>query len=138
MTLAELNAHFDLLTERAKAQEIRSSILDKARPGSPPLTGMPRGTDVSDKVGNLAIELAELDDEIAEIDSKIAASAIRIEPFIKSIRNIQTRMIFRLRFLRGLSWGEVADALGKYVSEVSVKQICYNYLRVHEHDVTCR
>lgn len=138
MTLAELNAHFDLLMQRVQAQEILNSLYDKARPGSPPLTGMPRGTDVTDKVGNLALEIAEFKEQVDELDTRIAESSIKVEMFVKGISNLRMRLIFRLRFIRGQSWKEVADAIGASISESTAKQLCYNYLRTHEHDLTCR
>ena len=39
-------------------------------------------------------------------------------------------MIFRLRFLHGYSWGEVAYYVGTGISEDTAKQVCYRYLKI--------
>ena len=132
MTLDELNAHLGLLEDLATTREIRESFLIKAQPGAAPLTGMPHGSGVKDKIGNLAVEIAELDTQIETLEWVIKESEKTILPFIEGIQNITARMALRLRFLRGLSWGEVASIFGKRWSEDSVKKICYRYLEFRE------
>ena len=51
-----------------------------------------------------------------------------VTEFVESIENDQTRMIFRLRFLRCLTWGEVAAVIGGRNTEDGVKSACYRYL----------
>lgn len=130
MTLDELNEHLGLLEDLATTREIRESFLTKAKPGAAPLTGMPHGSGVKDKVGDLAAEIADLDEQIETLEWAVQESEKHVLPFIDSIRDIQTRMIFRLRFVRGLSWKKVAWTFGKTDSEDAVKKICYRYLGV--------
>ena len=87
------------------------SLRDAACPGAAALTGMPHTPGIKDKVGDLAAE-----------------SEGQIMPFIQGIDDDQTRLIFRLRFLRGLAWKEVAAVIGGRNSEDSVKMVCYRYL----------
>ena len=51
-----------------------------------------------------------------------------VTAYITQIPDDQTRMIFRLRFLRGLTWSEVAALIGGRNTESAVKNICYRYL----------
>lgn len=128
MTLQELNKHFELREKLAKAHEMLDALRAAACPGAQVLTGMPHATGVKDKVGDLAVEIADMDERIEFLESEIKASEASILPFIKSIDDDQTRLIFRLRFIRGLTWKEVAAVVGGRNSEDSVKMVCYRYL----------
>lgn len=128
MTLLELNKHFELREKLAKAHEMLDALRAAACPGAQVLTGMPHATGVKDKVGDLAVEIADMDERIEFLESEIKASEASILPFIKSIDDDQTRLIFRLRFIRGLTWKEVAAVVGGRNSEDSVKMVCYRYL----------
>lgn len=128
MSLQELNEHFELRGELATAQSIRASLHDAIYPQSPSLTGMPHGSGASDRVGDLAAEIADIDASIERIKAEIARSEERIMAFIAEIDNAQTRLIFRLRFIRGLQWKEVAAVIGGHNTEVGVKTACYRYL----------
>lgn len=129
MTLDELNKHLELREKLAKAQEMLVSLRVAAQPGAAKLTGMPHTPGVRDKVGDLAAEIADLSGRIDEITAEIAQQEPWIEAFIAEISDDQTRMVFRLRFLRGLSWKEVSQVLGQYTTEKSVSDLCYKHLR---------
>lgn len=104
------------------------SLRDKAYPGASVITGMPHSSDVKDKVGDLASEIADMDRSIAMLEEEVKASEEMIAPFILAIDDNQTRLIFRLRFLRGMAWKEVAAVIGGRNSEDSVRMVCYRYL----------
>ena len=129
MTLLELNEHFDLLEKLDKAEEVMRALRDASHPQSPKLSGMPRTPGVKDKVGDLAVELADMNSRIRFLQAEISRQEAPIEAFISEIEDDQTRMAFRLRFLRGLSWKEVSSVLGRFTSERSVSELCYKYLR---------
>lgn len=112
-----------------------ASFEAKAHPGAQALTGMPHTPGVSDKVGDLAVEIADLKDQIARLESEIEQKRGQVTQFIVSIENDQTRMIFRLRFLRCLTWSQVADVIGGRNTEDGVKKACYRYLRAIGVDV---
>ena len=132
MTLDELNEHLGLLEDLAATKAIRETFMAKAQPGAAAITGMPHSSGVKDKVGDLAVEIADLDSQIEILEQMVKESEKRVLPFIESIRDNWTRMIFRLRFQRGLSWGEVAGVFGRRASEESVKKSCYRYLGFRE------
>ena len=122
MTLQELNQHFDLLEQLSEAEEMLDALRAAACPGAQNLSGMPHAPGVRDKVGDLAVEIAET------LRSEVRESEAHILPYITNIRDNQTRLVFRLRFLRGLTWKEVARVIGGRNSEDSVKMVCYRYL----------
>ena len=129
MTLQELNQNFQLLKQLNKACDILASLEESAFPRSPVLSGLPHASGNKDKVGELAAEIADMRARVEFIENEIKRKRQEIEPFINGISDDQVRIIIRLRFLRGLSWGEVAAAIGGGNNANSVKCICYRYLR---------
>jgi len=130
VTLEQLNELFDLREKLSKAMETRLSLESAACPGAQVLTGMPHGTGVKDKVGDLAVEIADLSARIEYLQRAIDEREKEFESFVSTIDDDQTRIIFRLRFSRGLSWKEVSQILGKYTTENSVKAACYRVFHV--------
>lgn len=128
MTLEKLNRHFLLRERLAKAKDMLVSLRATACPGAQVLNGMPRSPGVSNKVGDLAIEIADLESSIRSLTDEILREESEINKFVAEIKNDQTRMIFRFRFLHCLTWGEVAAIIGGNNSESAVKNICYRYL----------
>lgn len=128
MTLQDLSRYYKLRERLNRDEEILASFEARAHPGAQVLTGMPHAPGVRDKVGDLAVEIADMKEQIAALQREIATEEKRVSDFISGIENDQTRMIFRLRFLRCLTWGEVASVIGGRNTEAGVKNICYRYL----------
>lgn len=132
MTLQELNAYFHLLGQLHKARELLASLEAAASPQSPGLDGMPRAPGVRDSVGRLAVEIADMRARVRFLAGEADAQRGRVARYIDGIADDQARLIFRLRFLRGLSWGEVAAVVGGGNTENGVKCVCYRYLQRHD------
>lgn len=128
MDLAELNQHFELVRKLQSVQEMYEKIEAKSL-GAQALTGMPHGTGVSDKVGMLAAELADLSSRLDYLKEQVEKSTGPVEEFTDTIENERTRKIFRYRFLYGMSWGEVAGMFGSETSEAVVKMDVQNYFK---------
>lgn len=128
MTLQELTAHQRLREQLEEEKEILQSLRDRAYPGAQNLSGMPHGSDVRDKVGDLAIEIADMEDDIRRLNQKIKQQEIAVLFYIEQIEDARLRTIFRLRFIRGLTWKEVGAMLGGRNNEACVKASCYRYL----------
>lgn len=129
MTLQELSQHFKLREQLARDEELLKSLEAAAYPGAHVLTGMPHTPGVSDKVGYLAAEIADMKEQIRILSEEIAQDEATVAAYIETIEDGQTRMIFRLRFLRCLTWAEVATVIGGKNTEEGVKTACYRYLR---------
>ena len=129
MTLEDLNQHLELREQLQMAEEMMSALRTAANPGGSRLTGMPHAPGVKDKVGDLAVEIADLSTRIDALKAELERQEKTIAAFIGGITDDRTRMVFRLRFLRGLSWKEVSQILGKFTTESSVKITCYRYFR---------
>ncbi len=130
MTLQELSQHYDLREQLRKDEEILASLRAAATPGAQVITGMPHAPGVYDRVGSLAVEIADMEGRINALREQLAREEVVIGAFIDGIRDDQTRMIFRLRFLRGLLWRQVAQVIGGGNTEASVKSVCYRYLNL--------
>ncbi len=128
MTLEELSGYYRLHIRLERNLEMLESLEAAAHPGAQLITGMPHAAGVRDKIGDLAVEIADLKDRILSLRKELDRKEAEISGFIAAIENDQTRTIFRLRFLRCLTWGEVAALIGGRNTEASVKSICYRYL----------
>jgi len=106
-----------------------SSLTASAGAGAQLLTGMPYASRTTDKVFHLVSEINDLRERIAHLESECAHEKGKIIPYIDAIKDDQTRMMFHLRFLRCLSWEQVADMLGGKNTANGVKMRCYRYLR---------
>lgn len=129
VTLRELSRCYRLRERLRRDERMLASFEAKAYPSAQVLTGMPPVIGIRDKVGDLAAEIADLKEQIAVLQRAIVQEEQRLEVLISGIEDDQTRMIFRLRFLRCLTWGEVAEVVGGRNTEQGVKAICYRYLK---------
>ena len=125
MTLQDLNEHWRRLQRIRENDELLQTLRESIAPGGQVLTGMPHAPGVKDNVGSLAAEIADLDAENKELRAEISAAEPEILEFIRTIDDGKTRVIFRLRFIRGMSWGEVASTIGGWTTESTVKRKCY-------------
>ncbi len=132
MTLQELSQYFKLRERLERDEEILESFRAAACPGAQVLTGMPHAPGIRDKVGDLAVEIADMEERIRFLREEIAQEESAVAKFIGAIENDQTRMVFRLRFLRCLTWGEVAAVIGGRNTEAGVRMVCYRYLNEAE------
>lgn len=128
MTLKELSNYYHLHGRLERNREMLSSLYAAAGLGAQVITGMPHAPGVSDSVGDLSIEIEELKSRISNLESKCAQEKKQLEAYISTIKDDQTRMIFRLRFLHCMTWRQVADSIGGRNSANSVKLICHRYL----------
>ena len=126
--LKELSRYYRLHMRLERNLEMLQSLENAAHPGAQSLTGMPHAVGVTDKVGDLAVEIADLKNRIRALQAELDREETKLNRFISTIENDQTRTIFRLRFLRCLTWREVAFMIGGRNTEAGVKSICYRYL----------
>lgn len=129
MTLRELSKYYKLHEQLERDREMLCSLYAAAGLGAQEITGMPHAPGVSDMVGNLVIEIEDLKGQVARLESECAQEKGVLEKYISTIQDDQTRMIFRLRFLRCMSWPQVAEAIGGRNTVSGVRSICYRHLK---------
>lgn len=113
MTKKELSQLYWLNREIAEEKRKLTELEVAAAGSTAKITGLPHVTGAHDKVGDLAILIAEQRDLI---DLKVQQSVIeynRLNRYINGIEDAQMRMILSLRYVNGLSWQQVAFAIGE-------------------------
>lgn len=128
MTLQELSKYYKLHERLERNREMLSSLYAAAGPGARVITGMPHAPGVQDTVGDLVVEIEEIKGEIERLEIEMGKVEREISGYIETIPDIQTRLIFRLRFLRCMTWDEVADTIGGRNTVNGVKKTCYRYI----------
>lgn len=128
MTKRELDHHLDLVQQLEDERELLASLLAAAGPRAQCLDSMPHAHGAADPVGYLAAEIADMRGTISRREADVACSEAAVAAYIQTIEDSQTRMIFRLRFIHGMAWKEVAAAVGGRNTESGVKNICYRYI----------
>lgn len=129
MTLQELSKYYKLYERLERNKEMLSSLYATAGLGAQVITGMPHAPGTSDKVSSLIIEIEDLKSRIDYLESRCAQEKKKLEEYIGVIKDDQTRMVFRLRFIHCMTWPQVAEAIGGRNTATNVKLICYRYLK---------
>lgn len=128
MTKKDLSYHWELRKQLAGDMELLASLEAAAGPGAQRLDGLPHAPGVRDWMGDCAAAIADAKSEIARTEAELAKSEAAIAAYIDTIADLQTRTIFRLRFLGGMAWKEVAATIGGGNTEKAVQLRCYRYL----------
>ena len=128
MTLDELNDHLYLVQQLNTAREMLQSMRDSILRASS-YDGMPHAPGAGDKVGALAVKLAEQEDVVQSYERQKAVSEKAVKAFIDSITDNRTNLIFYLRFICGYDWQGVAEVIGGRNTVDAVKSQCYRYLQ---------
>ena len=100
----------DMMNERAK--ELGATHTHFANPHGLHEAGLPHVSGAHDKIGDMAILIAEQRDLI---DLKVRQSVIeynRLNRYIAGVEDAQMRMILSLRYVNGLSWQQVVAQIG--------------------------
>lgn len=129
VTLQDLNRYLTLRKQLDKARESLLDLQDAAVPGAQVLTGMPHAPGVKDKVGNLAIEIADTKDEIEDMEREVEALEQDVRAFIKTIPYVELRTIFRLRYIRLLTWEDIAEVFRFRYCESTLRRRIERYMQ---------
>lgn len=84
MTIEELNVLFDLRAELEWLNTAKAQLMDAATSTTAKLNGMPHGSGVTDKVGGLATEIADLDSQIEQITAKSDAEEAQLASWTRA------------------------------------------------------
>lgn len=128
MTLQDLNRYLALQKQLDSARESLLDLQDAAVPGAQVLTGMPHAPGVKDKVGNLAIMIADTKTEIERMEQELVVMEADVDAFIRTIPNVELRNIFRFRFLLRLSWEDIAEMCRWRYTETALRKRVITYL----------
>lgn len=104
MTIQELSKYYDIQTALEKDREVYDNLRQKAGPSSPQLTGMPHVSGVRDKVGDLAVELTDMEDRIQYLEEQAQTERLKVEAYCRSIMDARL-----CRTSRPLRWRTVTQ-----------------------------
>lgn len=90
-----------------------------------------RGLLASLEDAGLSDEAAGIRDDIARLDAEVQQSEAAVVAWIGTIKDVPTRTIFRLRFIRCMTWLQVAKTIGGGNTTASVKMIFHRYLKAN-------
>ena len=77
------------------------------------LTGMPGGGAPRDRVQEGAIKIAELKEAYSEVIDELERMRAELNPLISSMEDANNRAVMRLRYIKGFSPEDIAEAIGK-------------------------
>ena len=132
MDLQTLNQNIRLHDRLDRAYEMLESLREKADIQATNMDGMPHGTDVSDKVGNIAIAIADLESRIDALEDLIAENDEKIRAFANMMQDERIQMAIQMRFISGFTWSATAELLGPKFTEDSVKKLIYGSIQRHD------
>lgn len=121
MTRQELESHLVLRKSLMEGRDLLFNLKQAVGPGTQALTGMPHAPGVKDKVGDLAIEIAYMENRVNSLEAEVEKQAVAVKDFISGVQDDHLKIILSLRYIRGLTWGEVAYVLGGRNTESGVK-----------------
>lgn len=131
MTRRELDHLFELRKQLEHFRELLATLEAAVGPRAQILDGMPHAPGIRDGVGDLAAEIADTKAEAKSLQDEIACSEAAAAAWIGTIEDMQTRLIFRLRYIRGLPWKDVAALIGGGNTDRSVRIRAYRYIKAH-------
>ena len=130
MTQKELSQLYWLNKEIARDKERLAELEAAATNTAVKISGLPHVSGISSKTA-IAAEIADIR---AVIEAKTTMSVVeynRINRYIAGVDDSLIRQILSLRYISGLSWRQVAAAIGGGNTEDSVRMAHNRYLRDH-------
>lgn len=75
------------------------------------LDGMPRGSNVSDKIARLAVQIAEYRSTLEEEIAAVYRESMKIVELIGKVENPHQQTLLYKRYIEGKKWGEIAGEM---------------------------
>lgn len=129
MTVKELSQLYYINAYIEHMREQLAEMREAADVRSPSLSDMPKAPGARDKIGDIVPRIADKEAEIRAEMREMERVRAELTQYINKVPNVRIRLIMQLRFLRLLSWQEVAEVIGGKETEYSVKQTCYRFLK---------
>lgn len=129
MNINELNNLRYIEKEITLLQERIEELEAEAARVTPILTGLPGKGSGGDRIGAVVEQIIEEKEKLEAALQQRQEERRKAMRFINSIADSQLRTIFILRFVCGKSWNEVADYIGGWNTESSVRMQVYRYMK---------
>lgn len=112
MTKKELSQLYYLKREIKEQQKKIKELETTATSCSSKIDGLPSGEGINDKIGNYAVQIADLKSLLDLNLKKCFYEFNRLNRYIQSVEDSQMRMILTLRYVNGLTWRQIAKSMG--------------------------
>lgn len=132
MTVKELSQLYYINRSIEHMREQLAEMRQALDVRSPSLSDMPKAPGAHDRIGDLVPRIADEEARIRAEMREMERVRAELTGYINTVPNVRIRLIMQLRFLRLLTWQEVADVIGGKETEYSVKQSCYRFLKGRE------
>ncbi len=129
MTIKELSQLYHLRREVEMDRQRLAALEERALPGAQRLSGLPGSSWRQDKLGEMAVEIADLRAVIEQKLKRCLAEQQRLEAYIAGIEDSFVRQIFTCRFVEGLSWRQVADKVGRKNTAANLYKMAYRFVK---------
>lgn len=129
MTKKELKNLYYLKKEIVAQKKRIKELENLATSCTAKVTELTNKTEVIDRVGNYATEIADLKRLLDLNLKKRFYELVRLDKFIQTIDDPLIRLIAIYRFEKDMSWTQIAIALGGNNKAESVRKKIYRYLK---------
>jgi len=116
MTKTELSQLYYLNREIGQLQIRLSELECLTSSCTANITGMPKASGISDKLGKYVAEIADLKSLLDLNLKKCFYELNRLNRYIQSVEDSEMRMILSLRYINGLCWQQVAVSISVHAT----------------------
>lgn len=102
-----------LIRQTVKVQWRIEREMARATKSTTVITGMPHGGGQHNAVEDGAIKIAELREAYREVIDALEQMQKELDPLISTLKDANDRAVMRLRYIKGFSPEDIADAIGK-------------------------
>lgn len=135
MDKKELSQYHWLKREIEADEQRLNRLRDKASsPKTSKISAMPHGGSPGSATEAIVAEITDLEAIIAAKQIQCIHQRQMIERFICSLPDSLTRMVFTYRCIDGMTWREVAAAMGHKMSEENARQIFHRTMRAQNRN----
>lgn len=135
MTIKELSQLYYMKQELTRYQQRLNALWSLVTsPRVVGLNGMPNGGGCDRRLEVYMADISAIEEIILRQIRSIYSEQAKLEQFIATIPDSLTRQIFALRFVDGLNWWKVAQALGGGNTADGARKRAYRYLKMHNKE----
>ena len=129
MTIEELKQYQHLQGEVRFWQKELEKTMQKSYVKTPQLTGLPGSKTLPDPTAQRAIEEGEILQTIRMMQRRSARMLREIASYIKEVEDPLVRAIIYGRYIKGMTWNQLASAIGGKNTPDSLRKIHNRYFR---------
>ena len=114
MTKKELSQLRHLKYEARELMDRIKELESSATSCATRIDDLPKSRELTDKVGNYAIQIAELRKELDAKLYQLYREYVRLSRYIANVKDSQMRVILALRYIKGFTWQKIAYTIGEH------------------------